>query len=130
MAKKPVKYVVVDAFTDTAFKGNPAAVCLLEEEKDDKWLQSVAAEFNISETCYLILLNEVNEPTKQTPDLAFVGSLQLMRFNFFPSLFSKSSFNSVSQLGLIWLGNKLSGLTHLGISPGTNFWVISLLVGL
>ncbi|MFS7901834.1 putative trans-2,3-dihydro-3-hydroxyanthranilate isomerase [Helianthus anomalus] len=44
----------VDAFTDTAFKGNPAAVCLLDDtEKDDKWLQSVAAEFNISETCYL-----------------------------------------------------------------------------
>ncbi|XP_060181424.1 uncharacterized protein LOC132611027 [Lycium barbarum] len=53
MTKKPVKYCVVDAFADTAFKGNPAAVCLLEEEKDDKWLQSVAAEFNISETCYL-----------------------------------------------------------------------------
>jgi len=43
----------VDAFTDSAFKGNPAAVCLLEEDKDDEWLQSVAAEFNISETCYL-----------------------------------------------------------------------------
>ncbi|KAK9945335.1 hypothetical protein M0R45_010855 [Rubus argutus] len=27
MAKKPVKYSVVDAFTDSAFKGNPAAVC-------------------------------------------------------------------------------------------------------
>lgn len=48
----------MDAFTDTAFKGNPAAVCLLEEEKDDKWLQSVAAEFNLSETCYLIPLIE------------------------------------------------------------------------
>jgi PhzF family phenazine biosynthesis protein len=44
---------VVDAFTDSAFKGNPAAVCLLEYEKDEKWLQAVAAEFNISETCYL-----------------------------------------------------------------------------
>ena len=44
----------MDAFTDTAFKGNPAAVCWLEGvDKDDKWLQSVAAEFNISETCYL-----------------------------------------------------------------------------
>ncbi|KAL7599568.1 hypothetical protein Lser_V15G27318 [Lactuca serriola] len=54
MAKKLVKYSVVDAFTDTAFKGNPAAVCWLEEiEKDDKWLQSVATEFNLSETCYL-----------------------------------------------------------------------------
>ncbi|XVE73168.1 hypothetical protein DITRI_Ditri11bG0095600 [Diplodiscus trichospermus] len=53
MAKKPVKYYVVDAFTDSAFKGNPAAVCLLEEDKDDHWLQAVAAEFNLSETCYL-----------------------------------------------------------------------------
>ncbi|KAI3526771.1 hypothetical protein L1887_06034 [Cichorium endivia] len=54
MAKKLVKYSVVDAFSETAFKGNPAAVCWLEDiEKDDKWLQSVATEFNISETCYL-----------------------------------------------------------------------------
>ncbi|KAK1558616.1 hypothetical protein Q3G72_004617 [Acer saccharum] len=53
MAKKLVKYAVVDAFTDSAFKGNPAAVCLLEEDRDDEWLQAVAREFNISETCYL-----------------------------------------------------------------------------
>ncbi|KAF8012279.1 hypothetical protein BT93_I0422 [Corymbia citriodora subsp. variegata] len=43
----------VDAFTDTAFKGNPAAVCILEEEREEEWLQAVAREFNISETCYL-----------------------------------------------------------------------------
>lgn len=54
MSKKLVKYSVVDAFTDMAFKGNPAAVCWLDDiEKDEKWLQSVATEFNISETCYL-----------------------------------------------------------------------------
>jgi len=57
MAKLPVKYYVVDAFTDSAFKGNPAAVCLLEEERDEKWLQAVAAEFNIAETCYLTRLS-------------------------------------------------------------------------
>lgn len=57
MAKKPVKYYVVDAFTESAFKGNPAAVCLLEEDRDDEWLQAVAAEFNLSETCYLIRIN-------------------------------------------------------------------------
>ncbi|CAN8284912.1 unnamed protein product [Cochlearia groenlandica] len=52
----PVKYFVVDAFTDVVFKGNQAAVCMLEEEheKDDAWLQSLAAEFNVSETCFLI----------------------------------------------------------------------------
>nr|XP_043610084.1 uncharacterized isomerase BH0283-like [Erigeron canadensis] len=55
MVKKLVKYSVVDAFSDAAFKGNPAAVCWLGDDikKDDEWLQSVAAEFNISETCYL-----------------------------------------------------------------------------
>ncbi|GMI76080.1 hypothetical protein like AT1G03210 [Hibiscus trionum] len=53
MAKTPVKYYVVDAFTESAFKGNPAAVCLLEEERDELWLQAVAAEFNLSETAYL-----------------------------------------------------------------------------
>lgn len=53
MATKPVKYFVVDAFTDSAFKGNPAAVCLLDEDRDEQWLQAVATEFNISQTCYL-----------------------------------------------------------------------------
>ncbi|XP_062025383.1 uncharacterized protein LOC133741516 [Rosa rugosa] len=57
MAKKPVKYSVVDAFTDSAFKGNPAAVCLLEEDRDDQWMQALAVEFNLSQTCYLTRLN-------------------------------------------------------------------------
>ena len=33
MAKKPVKFSELNAFTETAFKGNPAAACLLEEER-------------------------------------------------------------------------------------------------
>jgi len=43
----------VDAFSEKPFSGNPAAVCLLEEEKDDKWLRNMAAEMNLSETAYL-----------------------------------------------------------------------------
>ncbi|KAL0740316.1 hypothetical protein Bca4012_081829 [Brassica carinata] len=52
---KHVNYFVVDAFTESAFKGNPAAVCILEEEdeRNDAWLQSLAAEFNLSETCFV-----------------------------------------------------------------------------
>ncbi|XP_061346598.1 uncharacterized protein LOC133292224 [Gastrolobium bilobum] len=61
MAKKPVKYSVVDAFAESAFKGNPAAVCFLEEDRDHHWLQSVAAEFNISETCYLTRIAESDD---------------------------------------------------------------------
>jgi predicted PhzF superfamily epimerase YddE/YHI9 len=44
---------VVDAFTSRAFAGNPAAVVLLEEDRPDGWLQSVGAEFNLSETAFL-----------------------------------------------------------------------------
>ncbi|KAF2579428.1 hypothetical protein F2Q68_00002432 [Brassica cretica] len=45
----------VDAFTDSAFKGNPAVVCFLdgENKRDDSWLQSLAAEFNLPMTCFL-----------------------------------------------------------------------------
>ncbi|XP_013719326.2 uncharacterized isomerase BH0283 [Brassica napus] len=55
VARKRVKYSVVDAFADSAFKGNPAAVCFLDDDdqRDDAWLQSLAAEFNLSETCFL-----------------------------------------------------------------------------
>ena len=44
--------LIVDAFTDRPFAGNPAAVCLLEEERDADWMQSVAAEMNLSETAF------------------------------------------------------------------------------
>jgi len=44
----------VDAFADGPFTGNPAAVCLLPDWKPDRWLQSVAAEMNLSETAFLV----------------------------------------------------------------------------
>jgi len=44
---------VVDAFTERPFSGNPAAVCLLDTIRDVKWMQSVAAEMNLSETAFL-----------------------------------------------------------------------------
>ena len=48
----------VDAFTAKAFSGNPAAVCLLEEEAEVQWMQSVAAEMNLSETAFLVPQND------------------------------------------------------------------------
>ena len=43
----------IDVFTDRPFSGNPAAVCLLEEERDAQWMQAVAAEMNLSETAFV-----------------------------------------------------------------------------
>lgn len=44
----------VDSFTGEPFSGNPAAVCILEEPKDDRWMQLVGREMNLSETAFLV----------------------------------------------------------------------------
>jgi predicted PhzF superfamily epimerase YddE/YHI9 len=44
----------VDAFTSVAFRGNPAAVCLLDAAADDDWMQALAAEMNLSETAFVV----------------------------------------------------------------------------
>jgi PhzF family phenazine biosynthesis protein len=43
----------VDAFAAAPFTGNPAAVCLLENEAKVGWMLSVAAEMNLSETAFI-----------------------------------------------------------------------------
>jgi PhzF family phenazine biosynthesis protein len=49
-----LKLLQIDAFTSEAFRGNPAAVCLLDRERDAEWMQNVAAEMNLSETAFLL----------------------------------------------------------------------------
>jgi len=50
--KIPLFYI--DAFSSEVFKGNPAAVCLLESWLPDEVLQSIAAEHNLSETAFVV----------------------------------------------------------------------------
>jgi predicted PhzF superfamily epimerase YddE/YHI9 len=49
-----LRYFIVDAFTDRPFAGNPAAVVPLLEWRDERWLQNVAMEMNLSETAFLV----------------------------------------------------------------------------
>lgn len=44
----------IDAFTNEQFKGNPAAVCPLEEWIKDDLMQKIAAENNLSETAFFV----------------------------------------------------------------------------
>ena len=57
MKKYAITSFVVDAFTHHAFGGNPAAVCILKETLADQQLQKIAAEFNLSETAFLLHLS-------------------------------------------------------------------------
>lgn len=48
-----LRFVQVDAFTDRAFAGNPAAVVVLPAPAPAAWMQDCAAEMNLSETAFL-----------------------------------------------------------------------------
>ena len=50
----PLRIVQVDSFTATPFAGNPAAVCVLPAPVDERWMQHVAREMNLSETAFLV----------------------------------------------------------------------------
>jgi len=50
----PTPIFCVDAFTDEAFRGNPAAVCLLDEPLADGRMREIAAELNLSETAFVV----------------------------------------------------------------------------
>jgi len=50
----PQPFVQVDAFTAEPFKGNPAAVCVLDAPRDSAWMQAIAREMNLSETAFLV----------------------------------------------------------------------------
>ncbi len=50
----PQKIYQIDAFTDTVFSGNPAAVCPLNEWLSDEMMLKIAAENNLAETAFYV----------------------------------------------------------------------------
>jgi predicted PhzF superfamily epimerase YddE/YHI9 len=53
-----IPYFEVDAFTDKLFGGNPAGVCPLPRWPNDRILQDIAAENNLSETAFFVAVGE------------------------------------------------------------------------
>lgn len=67
-----IPFFQVDAFTSEAFKGNPAAVCVVEEFPSSELMQTIAAENNLAETAFVKISNLGNEikwftPVKEVP---------------------------------------------------------------
>ena len=50
-----MKQYIVDAFTESVFTGNPAAVCVLDSFPDEQLMQNLAAENNLSETAFAVM---------------------------------------------------------------------------
>lgn len=87
---------IVDAFTDTVFKGNSAAVIITDSWLSEDLMQFIAMENNLSETAFLVP-NESNEKTNYQirwfspiTEIAFCGHATLasafVLFNKNPTL--------------------------------------------
>ncbi|KAH0623509.1 hypothetical protein JD844_006336 [Phrynosoma platyrhinos] len=61
-----ISIFTVDAFTDKPFHGNPAAVCLLEDELEESWHQKIAKEMNLSETAFIRKLHPTDDFSKSS----------------------------------------------------------------
>lgn len=51
---KKIEQYIVDAFTDRAFSGNPAAVCILDRWLTEETMGKIAQENNLSETAFAV----------------------------------------------------------------------------
>lgn len=49
-----MRQYIVDAFTNEIFRGNPAAVCVMDQWPEEAWMMQVAAENNLSETAFIV----------------------------------------------------------------------------
>lgn len=63
------KIYQIDAFTDTVFGGNPAAVCILHKWLSDELMQKIAAENNVAETAFAVANKDFYELRWFTPEL-------------------------------------------------------------
>ena len=58
--KNSIETYIVDSFTDQPFKGNPAGVCILENDIENEKMLSIAKELNLSETAFIKKLAQDN----------------------------------------------------------------------
>ncbi|TYA69888.1 PhzF family phenazine biosynthesis protein [Seonamhaeicola marinus] len=64
-----MRLFTVDSFTDTPFKGNPAAVCVLDNPLSVKEYIDIAQEMNLSETAFVYLENGAYQLRWFTPEV-------------------------------------------------------------
>jgi PhzF family phenazine biosynthesis protein len=109
-----IPFYQIDAFSNRIFSGNPAAVCLLESWLDDKALQSIAAENNLSETAFLVQKSKGRYYLRwftPTVEIDLCGHATLASafviFSFIDSTLSAVNFETASGLLSVAKADKL-----------------------
>ena len=105
-----MKQYIVDAFTDTLFSGNQAAVCIMDEWPADELMQNIAKENNFSETAFAVKEGEVYHLRWFTPggEVDFCGHATLgtsfVLFNYYEKDASDIAF--ITQAGKLTVQRK------------------------
>lgn len=110
------KIYQIDAFSQEIFKGNPAAVCVMEQWLPDEKMQAIAMENNLSETAFVVPFGEEYEIRWFTPivevDLcghATLASAHVL-FNYYNHKKNKIVFQSRNKGTLTVVKDKKLGL--------------------
>lgn len=104
----------VDAFTDALFKGNPAAVLVLDEWLGDELMQNIALENNLSETAFVKSIDAENFEIRwftPTTEVDFCGHATLASsFVLFKDYTSaKKIYFHVKNLGIFIVEQEADG---------------------
>ncbi len=105
---KKVQIYTVDAFTDQLFSGNPAGVCMADNLTKME-MMLIAKELNLSETAFLIKLDEYNFRIKfftPTDEINFCGHATL-----------SSAWVLATKYHYLEKTNKLVFKTNVGLIP-------------
>tara|TARA_B100000809_G_scaffold191341_2_gene190008 strand:- start:7052 stop:7849 length:798 start_codon:yes stop_codon:yes gene_type:complete len=115
---------VIDAFTDTVFRGNPAAVIITDSWLSEDLMKSIASENNLSETAFLVMDETFTYQIRwfsPITEIAFCGHATLASafviFNKYPKL-STIKF-SAKAVGVLSVVKTDLGLIQMNF-PNTN----------
>ena len=117
--KNKIKQIIyqVDAFTDELFRGNPAAVCIMEEWIPDEKMQLIAMENNLAETAFIVK-EGVNyhirwfTPTLEV-DLCGHATIASAYVIFNTIELQDSTISFISKSGILVVNKEISGLLTL-----------------
>lgn len=107
MANKIETYIV-DSFTDQAFKGNPAGVCIINQTLNNEQMLLIAKELGLSETAFVTKIEEQKEysiryfsPVMEIPLCGHANlAASKVLFEIFPEM-ERIHFKNIQDLNLI-----------------------------
>lgn len=107
-----MKQYIVDAFTDSVFHGNQAAVCIMKDWPADTLMQNIARENNFSETAFAVKDGDIYRLRWFTPgsEIDFCGHGTLgaafVIFNYYePEVRQVTFMTQVGKLSVVRKGD-------------------------